>query len=104
MNRALSRDPPPTAPGVFPGVGVLVRALAVVDAVALQALLVWWAWGWPKHGSLFGAVFSALVVWWALKRVSRALFDYTNYRWLAWRLLKLLLVAWLIQGAVYLAS
>jgi len=95
---------PPTAPGPFPGAGVVVRVLAVVDAVALQVLLLCWAWSWPKHGSLLGAVFSAVMVWWALKRVSRALFDYANFRWFAWRLLKVLLFAWLIQGAVYLAS
>jgi hypothetical protein len=104
MKIPVSRDVGMAAPGLLVGGVFIWRALAVVDAVALQALLLWWAWGWPKHGSLVGAVFSGLVAWWALKRVSRALFDFPNYRWLAWTLLKLLLVAWLIQGAAYLAS
>ena len=92
------------SPGMLPLAGALVRVLAVVDAVALQALLLWWIWGWPKHGSLMGAVLSGLLAWWALKRVARAVFAYDSYRWLAWRLLKLLVIAWLIQGASYLAS
>ena len=103
MNSDLKRDVLPTAPGI-PGGAVVLRVLAVADAIALQSLLLYWVWGWPKHGSLVGAVCSALLVWWALKRVSRALFDYEHFRWFAWRLLKLALLAWLIEGAVYLAS
>ena len=94
----------PTPFGMLPAAAAMLRCLAVVDAVALQSLLVWWFWSWPKHGSLFGAVLSALVAWWAIKRVARVVFDYGNYRWLAWRLFKLLVVAWLIKGAVFLAS
>ena len=103
MSNRLDGRMPASAPG-FPGAVILVRGLAVADAIALQAMLLWWVWGWPKHGSLVGAVFLACLVWWALKRTSSALFDFEHYRWFAWRLLKLALFAWLVEGAVYLAS
>ena len=83
--------------------GVL-RVLAVVDAIALPALLIAWAWSWPKHGSLFGAVVSGLCAWWALKRAYRAVFGFDTYRWFAMWLLKLFVVAMLIKAAVFLAS
>lgn len=84
--------------------GVVLRALAVVDAVAIQGLFLFWIWQWPKHGGFLGAAFSTLLIWWAVKRASRAVFDFGNYRWVARYVIGLMLAAWLLRAVSYLQS
>ncbi len=60
---------------------LIVRALAAVDAVLVPSVLLYWATTWPKADGMFTALFCTAMVLWALKRVSRAVFDFDRYRW-----------------------
>lgn len=104
MNRS-DFDPSGTsrpAPGPVPGVEAVLRLLALVDAVAVPALIGFWITTWPDNGGFFGAVAAAVMVWWAVKRGSRALFAYERYRWMARHVVKLLAFGLVLQGAVWL--
>jgi hypothetical protein len=89
-------------PGPMPGLGAVLRVLAVLDAIVLQSLGLFWVSTWPGHGGLFGAVVATLLLWWAIKRAGRALFAFDEYRWFARHLVKLALVGLILQLVVWL--
>lgn len=91
-----------TGPGLFPEVPL--RALALLDAVVFPAMGLYWITTWPQRGGLFGAVVGALLVWWAIKRGSRALFAFDDYRWIARHLIKLAALGYLFLGLHWLLS
>ena len=91
------------APAPMPFVWVAVRLLAVVDAVAVQSVLLYWVWTWPgHHGGLVGGVVATLLIWWALRRGYRAAFQFERYRWMARHFLKLLAVGLILQLVFWL--
>lgn len=72
----------------------LVRVLAVLDAIAIQCVGMWWLFGLPQHGGVIGATGSAVLVIWALKRAGRAIFDFDNYGWMTVKVGKWVLLLW----------
>ncbi|MEK8034226.1 hypothetical protein AACH06_25650 [Ideonella sp. DXS29W] len=96
-----TRRPMPQPFGV---VALVIRALAVVDAVFVQAILLFWIWHWPggRHGDLVGAVFSCALLWWAAKRAWRAAFAFDSYRWMSRHFVKLIVAALIVQAIIWL--
>lgn len=91
-------------PGLSLAFGPLAHTLAVLDAIALQSLGVYWVTTWPRHGGVVGAVTATLLLWWAAKRGARALWAVDEYRWMSRHLARLVvfglalqLVAWLLH-------
>ena len=70
----------------------IVRALAVLDAVALGALIIYWIRTLPDHGALLGAVATAWLLYRGIKRASRAIFEFDAYPWMTLRLARYALV------------
>ncbi len=60
----------------------LIYLIAVLDAIAMPALIMWWLWGHPRHAGPFGTLGAVVLSIWAAKRVFRALFDFDNYDWM----------------------
>ncbi len=101
INSPGSRRP---ARGPVPGLEWVLRLLALLDALLVPALVGYWITTLPGKGELVGAVLGTWMVWWAIKRGSKALFAFEEYRWFSRHLLKLLafglllqLVAWLLR-------
>ena len=99
------QEPRRPAPGPVPGLEIALRVLALLDALLVPALVGYWITTLPGHGQLVGAVLGTWMLWWAIKRGSRALFAFEEYRWFSRHLLKLLafglllqLVSWLLRG------
>jgi hypothetical protein len=93
-----------SAPGPVPGLELVLRVLALLDALLIPALVGYWITTLPGKGQLVGAVLCTLMAWRAIKRGSKALFAFDEYRWFSRHLLKLVafglllqLVAWLLQ-------
>ena len=84
----------------------MVRALAVLDAVALGAIIIYWIRTLPQHGALLGAVATAWLLYRGIKRVYRAIFEFEDYRWmtlwLARYALVLLAASMLVRAAFWL--
>src|SRR5690349_9608558 len=69
-------------PAPFPVLDVVVRVLAVVDALVLPTMLMVWVWALPDHhGGFFGAAIGTGVVLWGCRRASRAIFEFERYGW-----------------------
>src|SRR5450755_986265 len=99
-----SRPDSRPAPGPVPGLELVLRFLALLDALLIPALVGYWITTWPGKGQLVGAVLGTWMAWWAIKRGSKALFAFDEYRWFSRHLVKLLaaglllqLVAWLLR-------
>ncbi len=82
----------------------MLRFLALLDALLIPALVGYWITTLPGKGELVGVVLGTWMAWWAVKRGSKALFAFEEYRWFSRHLLKLLafglllqLVAWLLR-------
>jgi len=84
----------------------LVRALAVLDAVTLGAIIICWIRTLPEHGALLGTVATAWLLYRGIKRSYRAIFDFDDYRWmslwLARHALVLLAASMLVRAAFWL--
>lgn len=94
-----SKDSSQGLPAVSPALYVLVRGLALMDALLVPGLLLYWVSTWPDHhGGLAGAVVATCLVAWAVKRGSRAVFGFDTYRWTMGTIAKLYM-AW---GVFYL--
>jgi hypothetical protein len=93
------------APGpVFPGLELVLRVLALLDALLIPGLVGYWITTLPGKGQLVGAVLGTWMAWWAIKRGSKALLAFDEYRWFCRHLAKLLaaglllqLVAWMLR-------
>ena len=70
----------------------LIYLLAVLDAIAVPALIMWWLWKQPLHAGPFGITGAVLLTLWGAKRAGRALFDFDNYDWMIAKLGKWVLV------------
>ncbi len=90
------------APGPIPGVDVALRLFALADAIAIPAFVVYWITTWPGKGELVGAVLGTWMAWWAIKRGSKALFAFEEYRWLSRHLIKLVAFGLLLQTVAWL--
>lgn len=73
----------------------IVRALAVLDAVALGALTIYWIRTLPDHGALLGAAATAWFLYRGIRRAYRAIFEFDDYRWM---------VLWLARYALVLLA
>ncbi len=104
MGRVQLHEPQRPMPQPFGVVALVIRALAVVDAVFVQAILLFWIWHWPggRHGDLVGAVFSCGLLWWAVKRARHAIFGFESYRWMSRHFLKLIVAAVVVQLIIWL--
>lgn len=74
------------------GVFGLIYLLAVLDAIAVPALIMWWLWKQPLHAGPFGITGAVVLTIWGGKRALRALFDFDNYEWMLAKLGKWALV------------
>lgn len=90
------------APGPILGLELVLRGLALVDAIAIPAAVIYWITTWPGKGQLVGAIFGTWMAWWAFKRGSRALFAFEEYRWFSRHLIKLLIFGLLLQTVAWL--
>jgi len=84
--------------------GAAVRTLAVLDAVALGALIIFWIRTLPDHGALLGAVATAWLLYRGVKRACRAIFAFDEYMWMTLRLARyalMLLAASVLLRAAY---
>jgi len=82
----------------------IIRALAVLDAVALGAIIIYWIRTLPQHGALLGAVATAWLLYRGIKRAYRAIFEFEDYRWMTlWlaRYALVLLAASILVRAAY---
>ena len=82
----------------------VVRALAVLDAVALGALIIYWIRTLPDHGALLGAAATAWLLYRGIKRAYRAIFEFDDYQWMSLRLARyalVLLAASILVRAAY---
>jgi len=90
-------------PGFLGPIRVAARLLAVVDALAVQGVLLYWVWTWPgHHGGLAGAVAAALLVGWACQRAARAAFAFDHYRWVTRHFAKVAALGLLLQAVLWL--
>lgn len=84
----------------------MVRTLAVLDAVALGAITIYWIRTLPDHGALLGAAATAWLLYRGTKRAYRAIFEFDEYRWmtlwLARYALVLLAASMLVRAAFWL--
>jgi len=84
----------------------MVRALAVIDAVALGAIIIYWIRTLPDHGALLGAVATAWLLYRGIKRAYRAIFEFDEYQWMtlwvARYALVLLAASMLVRAAFWL--
>ena len=73
-----------------------IRTLALVDALALPAVLGYWVWSWhtPAPGMRFLMAF--LVAYWAAKRTYAATVGFGTFKWCLTRLAAAVLVVWLL--------
>lgn len=83
--------------------GLLIYAAALVDALAIPGVFIYWATTWPK-GGIFTPVLIAVMAYWGIKRAHRALTDLPNYRWFFKWVLLLLVLSGLFNGAKWLLS
>lgn len=60
----------------------LIYLLAVLDAIAVPALIMWWLWKQPLLSGPFGVTGAVVMTIWGAKRAMRALFDFDNYDWM----------------------
>lgn len=97
-----TRSSRPPLPGPIPGLEIVLRLLALADAIAIPALVGYWITTWPGKGALVGAVLGTLMVWWAIKRGATALFAFDEYRWFSRHLIKLAAFGMLLQAVAWL--
>lgn len=92
--------------GVVVAWSSMVRTLAVLDAVALGAIIIYWIRTLPDHGALLGTVATAWLLYRGIKRAYRAIFEFDEYRWmtlwLARYALVLLAASMLVRAAFWL--
>lgn len=69
-----------------------LRVLAVLDAMLLTILVGWACWQFPDRGGFLGTVAVAFAGYFGLKRLYRVFFEFDQYRWMALRLGKVVLV------------
>ena len=77
-----------------------LRALAIVDAVIIQAALLWWIALQPKQGGILGTGAAIVLMLWALRRAGRAVFRFDQYRSIVLKLGKWLLLLWVVGLSV----
>ena len=82
----------PGMPGLAAGLRLLLRVLAVLDAIAIGALIIYWIRTLPDHGALLGAVATAWLLYRGIKRACRAIFEFDEYQWMTLRLARFALV------------
>ena len=84
----------------------LVRAMAVVDAVGLGAIIICWIRTLPEQGALLGAAATAWLLYRGIKRSYRAIFEFDDYPWmtlwLARHALVLFAASLLVRAAFWL--
>ena len=76
-----------------------IRLLAVVDAVAIPAAVMWWFYLQPKHGGMAGSIAAVFMGYWALKRGFRAV-RFDGYDWMAWKIgrtLGVIVLIWFVM-------
>lgn len=81
---------------------VLLRILAVLDAIFVQMAGLWWIARLPAHGGLLGGLAAVGLITWATCRGTRALFEFDNYRWIALKMAGWALMLWCIGLTVQL--
>jgi hypothetical protein len=73
---------------------VLLRAVALVDALALPALVGYWVWTWKTPTPGVRALVAFLVGYWALKRAYAATVGFDSFQWRLTRLAVAAAVVW----------
>ncbi len=84
-------------PGPIPGLELVLRFFALLDALLVPALIGYWITTWPGKGQLVGAVLATWMLWWAIKRGSQAIFAFDEYRWFCRHLVKLFVIGLLLK-------
>ena len=79
-----------------------LRCLAVLDAMLVPALGLYWIKTLPGSGGLVGAVLGVFCLWSGARRAYRALYEFEAYRWLTLRLAKLAIATWVVMAMVKL--
>lgn len=84
------------------GLELALRILALLDAVLIPGLVIFWITTLPGKGELVGAVAGTWMAWWGIKRASKAFFAFEEYRWFSRHLLKLAAFGLLLQMVAWL--
>lgn len=71
---------------------LLLRVLAVLDALLVPGAILWWFAKQSKGGGPFGMTAAALLSIWAAKRIWKALFALDEYDWMVAKLGKWVLL------------
>lgn len=74
-----------------------LRAVALVDALALPALLGYWVWAWQSPAPGMRPLLGFLVAYWAVKRAYAATVGFRTFKWRLTRLAAAALVVWLVM-------
>ena len=73
-----------------------IRTLALVDALALPAVLGYWVWSWHTPAPGMRLLVGFLVAYWAAKRAYAATVGFGTFKWRLTRLAAAVLVVWLL--------
>lgn len=64
------------------------RGLALLDAVFVQALGLWWVSTW-RGGGIVATAFAVLLIGWAVRRALRSQCRFDTYRWMVRHVIRL---------------
>lgn len=78
------------------GFALTVRTLALVDALALPAVLGYWVWSWHTPAPGMRLLLGFLVAYWAAKRAYGATVGFASFKWRLTRIAAAALVVWLV--------
>ena len=74
----------------------VLRVIALVDALALPALLGYWVWAWQTPAPGVRLLLGFLAAYWAAKRAYAATVGFGTFKWRLTRLAAAALVVWLL--------
>ena len=74
-----------------------LRVVALVDALALPALLGYWVWAWQSPAPGVRPLLGVLTACWAVKRAYAATVGFGTFKWRLTRLAAAALVVWLVM-------
>ena len=73
-----------------------LRAVALLDALVLPALLGYWVWAWQTPAPGVRLLLGFLAAYWAAKRAYAATVGFGTFKWRLTRLAAAALVVWLL--------
>ncbi|NRF71396.1 hypothetical protein HLB44_30865 [Aquincola sp. S2] len=80
---------------------IAIHALAVLDAIAVPAAIMWWFAHLTRGGGPFGTTAAVLTTLWALKRAWRAIFRIDEYDWMVVKALFIVALLALVVTVVH---